>query len=65
MTVKDFLGVLINDNKTTISIQTKNDIGIMTEVANDSRMFDSSLERHYDDVIQLVKIEKKKIFIII
>ncbi len=65
MTIKDFLGVLISDNKTTISIQTKNDIGIMTEVANDSRMFDSSLERHYDDVIQLVKIEKKKIFIII
>lgn len=65
MTVKEFLGVLISDSKTTISIQTKNDIGIMTEVANDSRMFGSSIENHYDDVIQLVKVEKKKIFIII
>lgn len=65
MTVKDFLSVLISDNKTTISIQTKNEEGVMAEVANDSHMFGSTLEHHYDNVIQLIKVEKKKIFIII
>lgn len=64
MTVKNFLGVLICDKK-TISIQTKNEMGIMTEIANDSRIFGSSLESCYDDEIQFIKIGKKKIFIIV
>lgn len=64
MTVKNFLSILVCDKK-TISIQTKNEMGIMTEIANDSRIFGSSLENCYDDEIQFIKINKKKIFIIV
>lgn len=64
MTIKDLLSVLIRDNM-CISIQTKDKDGLLAEVANDNRIFNSSLENYYDCEIKLIKPEKKKLFIII
>lgn len=65
MTVKDFLSVLIRDGKTNIMIFTKDDKGLMTEIGNDNRLFNASLENYHDSEIKFIKLEKKRVFIII
>lgn len=64
MTLKDLLGVLVRNN-TCISIQTKDQNGLLVEVGNDNRLFNSSLENYYDCEIKLIIPEKKKMVIVI